>query len=53
MRSIPAVLVLLLASLLTSCEVVKGIFDAGMFIGVLVVVVIVAIVGFVVVKLKR
>ena len=52
MRSISVLFVSLLASLLSGCEVVEGIFKAGVFVGVLVIVVIVLIVGFIIVKLK-
>jgi hypothetical protein len=45
-----AVLLLALAS--TSCEVVEGIFKAGVWVGVLMVVGIIALVMFAVTKLK-
>jgi hypothetical protein len=47
------VLVLLLATIpLAGCEAIEGIFKAGMWVGALFVVLIIAIVGFVAAKLR-
>ena len=43
-RHLPLMLVALLATTLTSCELVEGIFKAGMWTGVIVVVIILALV---------
>ncbi|MBY0542407.1 MAG: hypothetical protein K2P75_03325 [Sphingobacteriaceae bacterium] len=43
-RHIPLALVALLATTLTSCELVEGIFKAGMWFGVIIVVIILALV---------
>lgn len=48
------ILVLLVAASMTlsGCEVVGGIFKAGMWVGVLFVVIIIAIVGFIAAKIR-
>lgn len=43
-RHLPLMLVALLATTLTSCELVEGIFKAGMWTGVIIVVIILALV---------
>jgi hypothetical protein len=47
-----SMLVLLLASLtLTSCEVVEGIFKAGMGVGIFIVIAVIAVIVFIISKL--
>ena len=46
-------LIVLLAVSSTGCEVVEGIFKAGLLVGVIAVVLVLAIVGFLVAKLRR
>jgi cytosine/uracil/thiamine/allantoin permease len=43
-RHLPLMLVALLATTLTSCELVEGIFKAGMWTGVIIVVIILALI---------
>lgn len=50
MKKTTVPLLLLLSSFLSSCEAIKGIFKAGMWTGVILVVVVVALIIFVVGK---
>ncbi|WP_343531320.1 hypothetical protein [Pedobacter sp.] len=50
-KLMPLALVALLASTLSSCELVEGIFKAGMWTGVILVVVVVAIIIWIAAKL--
>ena len=53
MRNIWLVLVLLLASVTAaSCEVIGDIFQAGMWVGAIFIVLIIAIVGFIAAKIR-
>ncbi len=50
-KLMPLSLVVLLASMLSSCELVEGIFKAGMWTGVILVVLVVAIIIWIAAKL--
>jgi len=52
MRALLLTLVLLSALLLGGCEVVGGIFKAGMWVGMIAVVLVVLVVGFLIAKLR-
>lgn len=52
-RFIPVALLFITAStLLTSCEVAKGIFEAGMWVGIIAVIVVVAVIVWIFAKLS-
>ncbi|SES22697.1 hypothetical protein SAMN04488023_14511 [Pedobacter rhizosphaerae] len=50
-RAFPLVLIAFLCSTLTSCELVEGIFKAGIWTGIIVVVVVVALVIWILAKI--
>ncbi|WP_421941212.1 hypothetical protein [Pedobacter sp.] len=50
-RAFPLVLIAFLCSTLTSCELVEGIFKAGVWTGIIVVVVVVALVIWILAKI--
>ena len=50
LRALP---ILLLASMMSGCEAVKTIFEAGVWVGVIGVVLVLGLVGFVVAKMGR
>jgi hypothetical protein len=52
MRFLLLVLLLALTPLVAGCEAIEGIFKAGFYVGVLVVVLIIAGVGFLVMKMR-
>jgi heme/copper-type cytochrome/quinol oxidase subunit 2 len=43
----------MLMQLMTSCEVIQGIFNAGMAVGIFVVLLVIALIIFIVVKIRR
>jgi cytosine/uracil/thiamine/allantoin permease len=50
-RAFPLVLIAFLCSTLTSCELVEGIFKAGVWTGIIVVVIVVALVIWILAKI--
>jgi hypothetical protein len=53
MRALMSMLVILLTTTLTGCELIGDIFAAGFWVGIVVVVAILALVGFVVSRARR
>jgi hypothetical protein len=53
MRALAILMVLLLTTTLTGCELVADIFRAGFWVGVVVVVAILALIGFLVSRTRR
>jgi hypothetical protein len=52
MRALPFAAIAFLALLLSGCEAIGTIFEAGVWVGVIVVVLLIAIVGFIVSRLR-
>lgn len=53
MRTLPLITIATLLTLLTGCEAIGNIFEAGIWVGVIGVVVVVAVIGLIVSALKR
>lgn len=53
MRALALVLLAVLSSLLTGCEAIGNIFEAGVWVGVIGIIVVVAVVGLLISVLRR
>ncbi|CAN5549995.1 hypothetical protein BH23BAC4_BH23BAC4_08530 [soil metagenome] len=53
MRGLPVVFLALVTMMLTGCEAIGAIFEAGVWVGVVLVLIVVGVIGFLFSKMKR